>query len=434
MPSANKTYSIDINHITRVEGHGDIRLNVKEGKIEHLSLDIVEAPRFFELMLKGRPYKQVAPLTSRICGICSIAHTYTSLNASERAFGLKITEQTKLLRDIVYVGEMIASHILHICFLVLPDIFKTDSVIPLAATHPDVVKLALRLKKLGNDICNVLVGRKIHSISTAVNGFYRIPTKDEIATVRKMLVDSVGDIETLLSFAKATVKLPNFERETEYISLKHDTEYPVIHGKIYSSDTKKTYENEEYLAITNEYCPDNSTAKWTKHKRSSYFVGALARVNNNFDLLHPKAKEVANDFGLIVPCYNPFMNNVAQIVETVHEAYFGIEVCDKLLAKGLVEEDISFKPHAGRGVGVVEAPRGILFHDYTYDDEGKIVKANCIIPTNQNYGNIQDDLNAMVPTLLEQPKEDIALGMEMLVRAYDPCISCSVHLLNVEFV
>lgn len=433
MPSQSKTYSVDIEHITRVEGHGNIKLNVKEGKIEHLSLDIVEAPRFFEMMLKGRSWEHAAPLTSRICGICSIAHTLASISATENALGIIPSKQTKLLRDLVYVGEMLASHILHICFLVVPDLFKVDSVIPLASTNPDLVKLALRLKKLGNEICNTLVGRKIHSISLMVKGFSKIPSKDDIAKVNKMLKDSMPDFQTLLKFAK-TIKLPNFERETEYISLKDDSEFALLSGKIYSSDSKKTYERQEYLSVTNEYSPANSTAKWTKNLRGSYFVGALARLNNNFDQLHPMAKEISEELGFKVPCYNPFMNNVAQIIESVHELYFGLELCEKLLDMKLEEEDITVKPRAGRGVGIVEAPRGILFHDYTYNDEGKIVKANCIIPTNQNYGNIQDDLNSFVPKILEQPKEDIALGMEMLVRAYDPCISCSVHLLKVEFV
>jgi len=427
------TYAVDIEHITRVEGHGNIRLNVKDGKIEELNLDIVEAPRFFEMMLKGRSYEHAAPLTSRICGICSIAHTLASIYATERALGIIPSEQTKKLRDLVYCGETIASHVLHICFLVVPDIFKTDSVIPLASTHPDLVKLALRLKKLGNEMCNILVGRKIHSISLMVKGFSRIPTKDEIAKVQKMLKESIVDIETLVKFIK-TAKLPDFERETEYISLKHNTVFPLLEGEIYSSDTKETYKNEDYLSITNEYCPKNSTSKWTRHKRNSYMVGSLARLNNNFNLLHPKAKDVAEFLGFKVPCFNPFMNNIAQAIETVHEAYFGIELCEMLLCKDLEEEDLTIKPRAGRGVGIIEAPRGILFHDYTYDEKGKITKANCIIPTGQNYGNIQDDLNALVPAILDMSKEDIALHMEMLVRAYDPCISCSVHLLNVEFV
>ncbi|MGB9699460.1 MAG: Ni/Fe hydrogenase subunit alpha [Thermodesulfobacteriota bacterium] len=426
-----KYINIHVDHVTRVEGHGNIVVNVKEGKIEECRWEVVEAPRFFEAFVRGRSYLEVAHITSRICGICSVGHTLASLKATEAAMGVQISEQTRLLRRILIQGENMQSHVLHTYFLAAPDFVGAPSVFPLVKTHPEVVLRALRLKKLANDLCDVFGGRTVHPITPTVNGFTKLPEIKAIKEIRKRLAKAKPDLEATVELFKS-FKIPDFKRETEYISLKSKEEYALYDGVIASTDAGTT-PVENYRQWTNEYCVPHSTAKYTKNVRESYMVGALARFNNNHEQLSPGAKKAAAELGLKAPCYNPFMNNVAQLVEVVHAVEESSRLIDELLARGLQEEDRRILIKAGRGVGAVDVPRGILFHDYTYDKNGICVAANCVIPTNQNHGNIQKDMEAFLPHLLDKPEEEIRLSLEMLVRAYDPCISCSTHLLKIDF-
>ena len=427
-----KNINVNVDHVTRVEGHGNIVVNVKEGKIEECKWEVVEAPRFFEAFVRGRSYLEVAHITSRICGICSIGHTLASLQATEAALGVKISEQTRLLRRILIQGENLQSHVLHAYFLAAPDFVGAPSVFPLVKTHPEVVVRALRMKKLANDLCDVFGGRTVHPITPTVNGFTKLPEIKEIKEIRKRLVDASPDLEATAELF-ITLKIPAFERETEYISLKSKEEYALYDGVIASTDAGTT-PVENYRNWTNEYLVPHSTAKYAKNVRDSYMVGALARFNNNHDQLSPRAKKVAGALGLKAPCYNSFMNTVAQVVEVVHAVDESIRLIDEVLDKGLKEEDRRILLKAGKGVGSVDVPRGILFHDYTYDKNGICREANCVIPTNQNHSNIQKDMEALLPQILSQPQDEIRLKLEMLVRAYDPCISCSTHLLKVKFV
>ncbi|MDI6755138.1 MAG: Ni/Fe hydrogenase subunit alpha [Thermodesulfobacteriota bacterium] len=427
-----KNININVDHVTRVEGHGNIVVNVKEGKIEECKWEVVEAPRFFEAFVRGRSYLELAHITSRICGICSIGHTLCSLQATEAALGVKISEQTRLLRRILIQGENLQSHVLHAYFLAAPDFVGAPSVFPLVKTHPEVVVRALRMKKLANDLCDVFGGRTVHPITPTVNGFTKLPGIKEIKAIRQRLAEAVPDLEATLELFK-TLKIPDFKRETEYISLKSKEEYALYDGVIASTDAGTT-PVENYRSWTNEYLVPHSTAKYTKHVRDTYMVGALARFNNNHDQLSPQAKKAAEELGLQAPCYNPFMITVAQVVEAVHAVFEIIRLIDEVLDKGLKEEDRRILLKGGKGVGAVDVPRGILFHDYTYDKNGICLEANCIIPTNQNHANIQKDMEALLPQILDRPQEKIRLSLEMLVRAYDPCISCSTHLLQVKFV
>jgi coenzyme F420-reducing hydrogenase alpha subunit len=422
---------VNVHYVTRIEGHGNLILNAKDGKIEKLLWEVPESPRFFEAMLVGRHYDDVHHIASRICGICSIAHTTASIQATEAAFGIQPSEQTIMLRKLLYDAEMLESHVLHTLFLAAPDFLGVDSVIPLASTHKDVVVLALRLKRLAYNLAEVLAGRKTHPLSCQVGGFAKLPDLNELKALRKRLVDAYTDLDIVLGLFK-TLKIPDFVRQTEYIALRDAKEYAFISGQIASSDAPAVSIN-DYLGVTNEFCVPTSTAKYTKNKRDSYMVGSLARFNLNFKQLSPRAKKVAKELGITAPCYNPYMITVAQLVETYHVLDDSIGLIDQILQKGLKEEPNKVKAKVGRGVGAVEAPRGILFHEYTYDDKGLITKANCIIPTNQNHNNIQKDLEALVPKILDKPQEEIRLMMEMLVRAYDPCVSCSTHSLNVTF-
>jgi sulfhydrogenase subunit alpha len=415
------TVNVDVHHLTRVEGHGNIAVDIENGK------------RFFEAMLRGRPYYEASHITSRICGICSVGHATASLRATETALGVEVSEQTELLRKLLFHGEMIDSHVLHVYMLVAPDFFGAGSVLPLAASHPEVVLRALRIKKLSGDLCAIVAGRHTHPIAMTVGGFTHLPKEKELLAIRERLVAGREDMDETIALLK-TLPWPEFERETEYVSLQKDNEYAFIDGRIATTDGF-TYELPDYRKVTNEYLVPHSTAKWAKHNRESYMVGALARFNNNYDQLHPSAKAAAEELGMKPIVTNPFLNSAAQAIEMVHCIEDSIILIDELVDRGLKEEEpYQFEGKGGEGVGSCDVPRGILFHNYIIDDDGLIQGANCIIPTNQNHANIEADMHALLPQIVDQSKEEITLTMEMLVRAYDPCISCSTHLLNMEFV
>ncbi|MBD3308506.1 Ni/Fe hydrogenase subunit alpha [candidate division KSB3 bacterium] len=426
------TVKVDVHHLTRVEGHGNIKVDVANGELKECKLEIVEAPRFFEAMLKGRHYDEAALITSRICGICSMGHQMASLRATEDAFGIQTSKQEELLRRLMNCGEYFESHVLHVYFLAVPDFAGAKSVLPLVNTHKDAVIQALKLKKLGHEVGDMVGGRLIHSMATNVKAMTKVPTAKTLHEIIDRLKDAKKELLIGAELLKA-LPIPEFERETEYISLYNEGEYALLKGNIYSSDTGETsYKN--YRQMTNEYLCDHSTAKRTKHSRESFMVGALARFNNSYEWLSDDAKQLADDLGLKAPCHNPYLITVAQFVELMHIADDCIEAAEELLQMQPQLEDRSFPLKAGTGVGAVEVPRGILYHEYTYNDQGYMEKANCIIPTGQNLQNIEDDMKALVPTILDKSQEDITLRLEMLVRAYDPCISCSAHLLTVEFV
>lgn len=436
--SKNANLDVEVHHVTRVEGHGNIYVNVRKGVVEKCEWAIPEAPRFFESMVVGRPWSELHHITSRICGICSIGHTLASLKATEAAMGIKISEQDIRLRKIALHAENMQSHILHLAFLILPDLAGVGSVIPLASSNPKEVKTALRLHRLANEMSNLLCGRTTHPQRLIPGGFSKIPSSKDLLALRKKLADSVPDLQETAELFKSLVhNLPSFTRETEYIALTEPDEYALYDGKIESSDTGSAPVN-EYLTFTNEYIVPISTAKRAKHAREAYMVGALARFNLSHKKLTPLAGKIADMFSLKAPCYNPFMNSIAQLVETVHSVEDTIRLIDEIESAGLQSQPDYNKPEikvkAGHGIGAVEVPRGILFHDYTYNEKGICTKANCIIPTNQNHANIELDMKALLPQILDKTEKEIELHLEMLVRAYDPCISCSTHYLTVNFV
>jgi sulfhydrogenase subunit alpha len=434
--SSKNNINIELHHITRVEGHGNIVVNVNEGKIEKIQWQVPEAPRFFEAMVVGRDYNDVATITSRICGICSIGHTLASLKATEAAMGIEISPTTRVLRELLLHGETLQSHILHVCYLVVPDLLKVHSVFPLIESHKDVVLLVTKLHRLANELCDTFGGRTTHPIRARIGRFSMLPTKKELADFKERLTAAVDDLKTLAGVVKSLAPaLPDFTRETEYLSLTYDKEYAFYDGQCTTTDIDKTIPAAEYKRVVNEFVVPQSTAKYGKFNRDSFMVGALARYNNNYRQLTPLAASVAEMLGLSGINYNPFMNNIAQVVECVFAVERAIDHIDWLLDHDLELEYPEIKPRAGKGVGSVEVPRGILFHAYEYDDKGICVKANCVIPTNLNHNNIQLDFEKMVPELVNQGKKEkeIQFQLEMLVRAYDPCISCSTHYLDVEF-
>jgi len=419
--------NIDVHHLTRVEGHGNIHVVVRDGELVEAQWAVVETPRFFEAILRGKPHDLAPTLTSRICGICSIGHTLASLRAVERAMQIEIPLDAQRLRLLAKHGETLQSHSLHIFFLAAPDLLDVDSVIPLTQSHPVVVNIALRLKGLANDMCDLIAGRTTHPVSLVVGGLTKAPEKKHLKALKQRIVESLGDVEATVGVFSG-LALPDFVRETEFVSLKAEADYPWIGGDLISTDGVLKSED-EYLAMTNEYTVDFSTSKHAKLSRQSFAAGALARFNNNHAFLHDKAKQTAQTLGLAPVNHNPYMNNIAQLVECHHVMLESIDMIDELLDSSLSDIRSDYEVKAGQGISAVEVPRGILYHDYIIDDKGTITKANCIIPTTQNNANIHYDLAELVKqqVKLDKTDDEITKLCEMLVRAYDPCISCSVH-------
>ncbi len=432
---------IDVHHVTRVEGHGNIVVNVTNGAIETCEWRVPEAPRFFEAMVRGRHYTEVARIVSRICGICSVGHSLASVKATEAALGIPVSEQAKKLRRLAKHAENIDSHIVHVLFLVAPDLLGAPSVMPLVPTHGDVVRRALRLKRFGHEFGSALCGRTTHPTRLVPGGFSELPTKAELVELRRRIdADLIPDLKAILEVvASLAGKFPVFDRPTEYIALHSEQEYGLYDGDIQSvlpDGTKQIYKVADYRSCTNEYVDPRSTAKYARNRLASYLVGALARFNNNYEQLHPEARKLADGLGLNGMCFNPYLNSAVQVVETVHSVHESIRLLDQLIATGVTSEEPGKPTRHGAGSGAVEVPRGILFHHYEYDRNFMCLGGDCIIPTNQNHANIQADFDKLVPEMLKanRTEKEMELGLEMLVRAYDPCISCSTHYLDVKFV
>jgi sulfhydrogenase subunit alpha len=426
---------LNVHHVTRIEGHGNIRLKASDGTIEKVEWQVPEAPRFFEAMVRGKHFEDIQTIVSRICGICSISHSLTAVKAVENALGVEVSEQTDKIRSLLHYSEQLQSHTLHVGYLVAPDLLGQKSVVPLVASHPDVVKTIIRCHRVANKWSELLAGRITHPVTLKIGGFSQLPTEKQLLELKQILLDAIPDLQAVANVVLSLAdKLPDFNRPTEYIAQSKPGTYPFYHGDIGSTDADEDVPVEEFESVVNEYVSPQSTAKWTKWHRESFAVGALARFNLNADWLQPMAKQTAEMFGLEKGCCNPFMNNVAQVVECVEVVEGALKHIEELLSTGIKAEKPDVKPQAGQGAGCTEAPRGILFHRYAFDDKGICTSANICIPTNQNHGNIQHDFEAFAPQIIDRDQDEIRLLLEMLVRSYDPCISCSTHYLDVDFV
>jgi coenzyme F420-reducing hydrogenase alpha subunit len=437
-----RNISINQEFLTRVEGHGHIVVDVRNGTVRKAELQIVEAPRFFETLLQGRSIFEAQHITSRICGICACGHSLASIQAGEEAIGFTPSEQTLQLRRLLLMMEHLDSHLLHIYMLVAPDLLGVESFIGLMREHADAVQRALRMKKACNAVCDILVGRHVHPISCVIGGFTKLPDNRQLETIHSLLMQIRDDLVPTVELVRQ-FEFPDFIRETEYVALVNDdADYPLLNGDVGSSDGVRMAK-EDYRSITNEFLVPHSTAKHARLSRNAYAVGALARFNLNADKLHSAAKRAAREIGLSAPCHNPFFNSYAQLVESVHCTEEAVKIVEQLQANGIdqsetviggINENQTIPVRAGSGVGAVEVPRGTLFHHYEVDKKGIIQQADCVIPTGQNLQNIEDDMHKLVPEILDKSDAEITLALEMLVRAYDPCISCSTHFLKVEFI
>jgi coenzyme F420-reducing hydrogenase alpha subunit len=337
------------------------------------------------------------------------------------------------------------SHVLHIYILVAPDLLGVKSIVPLVATHRPVIDMALRMKKMSDYAGEVLAGRHIHPISYVIGGLTQLPSKEGLEKLYKLMLEARQDADATVKLMKK-LRFPEFQRSTQYMSLACEDEYAMYEGDLVVNGGTKTKVS-DYRKLFTETVVDHSKAKIAAIKGKPYAVGALSRFNNNFDKLNKKAKAVAKELGIKAPCHNPYLNTVAQLVEFIHCLEESIAIMEKILKVGLDEkkivvsswpkkseiEKIKYKPNTG--TGCVEVPRGSLFHEYSIDESGLITQANCVIPTNQNMGNLEEDMRKLVPELLgKKTQEEITFDLEMLARAYDPCISCATHILDVKFV
>jgi coenzyme F420-reducing hydrogenase alpha subunit len=425
---------VHVHYLTREEGHGNIVVDVEpDGRVSTCRWEVPEAPRFFEAMLIGRDYKDVHHIVSRICGICAIGHQLASLQATEDALNINVSEQTHILRRLALHAENLQSHLLHIAYLVLPDLMGVDSILPLAATHKDAVLKFIAARRVSNEFSRLICGRTTHPQRMTPGGFTMFPSTEDLASLRTMLTDSLPILDFAVDFFATLIdRFPKFERETEYVGLVSPAEYAMYWGEIGTSKDERRPVR-QYRNITREYLVPTSTAKWTKNLGESYMVGALARFNLNAEHLTPGAASAAKKLGLKKGCTNPYMITIAQLVECVHTVEDSLQLVDELLTRGIRDEaPAKASIAAGRGAGAVEVPRGILFHAYEYDEHGRIFQADCVIPTNQNHANIQKDMDALVPLISGLSEKEMELRLSMLVRAYDPCISCSTHFIDAR--
>ncbi|PNU19419.1 Ni/Fe hydrogenase subunit alpha [Geothermobacter hydrogeniphilus] len=422
---------IAVQHLARIEGHANLVIDSARGTLRELRLEIVESPRFFEAMLKGKHYTEVAPIAARICGICSNSHTLVSLCATEQALGIEVSEQTRILRLLLAHGEILQSHLLQLFFLAIPDYYGVSSILPLVRSERALVGHALQLKKLANDICRIVGGRPVHPVTPTVGGFLRLPEAAELQGLRRDLVAALPDLEASVDIF-AALDYPDFERETEYFSLRGDGDYPIFGRRLVSS-AGVDCAVADYQQVIEEYLVPHSNAKFARLSGESFMVGALARLRNNFDHLSPMATQVAAALEVGPTTCNPYRILAARLVEVVHGVERAIHLIDDLLLAGLAPEELPTPKGPGWGAAAIEAPRGLLFHAYRYAADGRIEQADCVIPTAQNLANIEADLRALVPQLLSSGREELTRQCEKLIRAYDPCVSCSTHLLTVDF-
>ena len=424
---------ITVPILTRVEGEGGVTIRLREGVIDKIELNIYEPPRLFEALLRGRPLEDTPDITARICGICPVAYQMSSVQALEAALGIQITPNIRRLRRLLYCGEWIESHALHVHLLHAPDFFGVASGILLAQRFPDEVKRGLQLKKSGNRLLEVLGGRAIHPVNVRVGGFHRLPQREEMAALVPQFEQGVEAAVAATRWV-AGFPFPDFEQDYELVSLSHPAEYPMNEGEIVSSRGLRIPVSEYHQNFV-EFQVAHSTAHQAVRRRleTPYFLGPLARVSLNRERLSPTARRLADEINLPGLLKNPFMSIVARGLELVHAFEEGLSILREYDPTG--KAAIHYQPNEGYGCGATEAPRGLLFHEYRIDGQGKIVSGNIVPPTSQNQRRIELDLMEFLTIRQKNgaSRQDLALDCERLVRTYDPCISCSTHFLKVRW-
>jgi sulfhydrogenase subunit alpha len=427
--SKQPTRTIKVDILARVEGEGALYVKLKGDQVQEVKLKIYEPPRFFEALLRGRNFAEAPDITARICGICPIAYQMSAVHAMEDACGVKVDGQLRELRRLIYCGEWIESHTLHVYMLHAPDFLGYQDAMQMAKDHPGVVQRGLQLKKTGNAIVTLLGGREIHPVNVRVGGFYKLPSRSELSDLAERLKWARdAALETVRWVAG--MPFPDFERDYIFVALRHPHEYPFNDGRLVSNGGLAIPISEYEANFTEEHVQHSNALHSVLKPQGAYSVGPLARYSLNFDRLSPLAQEAAREAGLAPVCRNPFKSIIVRSVEIVY-------ACDEALR--IIEQyerpekpAIEIHPRAATGYGCTEAPRGILYHRYRLDEQGAILEAKIVPPTSQNQKTIEQDLGQFVSKFLNLSEEDLRWQCEQAVRNYDPCISCATHFLRLE--
>jgi len=422
--------SVEVPVIARVEGEGALHLKLDGDEIVDLRLEIYEPPRFFESFLRGRHFSEVPDIVPRICGICPVAYQMSAIHGLERLFEVEVPAGTRELRRLLYCGEWIESHTLHIFLLAAPDFLGYHDAIEMAAHEPELVKKALAIKRVGNDLMAAIGGREIHPVSPRVGGFSKAVRRKELEAFLPRLEDALDELPGIADFA-AGLPRPTLARPAELVALVHPDEYAINEGAL-ASTGGRAFGATTFEDVTREEHVEHSNALHSVMTDTGqpYFVGPLARFNLNEALLTPVARECADRLGLHSPEPDPFASMAARVVELA----LAIEASIRLIRDYAAPDPpmAAVAPRAGRAMWVTEAPRGILYHRYDVADDGTILEAKIVPPTAQNLRHMEADLRTFVPDVLDRPDDELALLCEMVVRNYDPCISCATHFLRLD--
>ncbi len=424
-----KTFTVNVEALARVEGEGGILVKVKGNRVDSVQFKIFEPPRFFEAFLRQRHFTEAPDITARICGICPVAYQMSSVHAMEDACGVHVEGPLRELRRLLYCGEWIESHVLHVAMLHAPDFLGYESVIHMARDHPELVTKSLQLKKAGNEIVTLLGGREIHPINVRAGGFYRVPTRKELAPLGERLRAVRPIALELLSWAGG-FKYPDFSADYEFVSLRHPSEYPFCEGRIVSSKGVDIAIPDFERHFVEEHVRHSNALQSRKVGAGPYFVGPLARYNLNFDRLPAGIQEAARKAGLGESCNNPFQGIAVRCVETLYAVDEALRIIDSYEPPSRPFIDVAARDASGSGC--TEAPRGLLYHRYRISSRGLIQDARIVPPTAQNQKVIEDDLRNFVETRTHLPLDKLTWQCEQAVRNYDPCISCATHFLKIE--
>jgi coenzyme F420-reducing hydrogenase alpha subunit len=424
--------SVEVPVVARVEGEGALHIRIDDDVITRLELEIYEPPRFFESFLRGRHFSEVPDIVPRICGICPVAYQMSAIHGLEQLFGVEVPEGTYELRRLLYCGEWIESHMLHVHLLAAPDFLGFDSAIEMAQKgFKPQVERGLRLKRIGNDLMTSIGGREIHPVSPVVGGFSRAPTRRQLRAFEGRLEDGLAEILEVADLV-ASFEMPSFPRDAEMVSMVNQIDYPMNAGHMASSGGRR-WLPEEYEEVTEEVQVPHSNALHSvfADTRQPYFLGPLARINLNHATLTPIARDAAVRAGSSsLPDPDPFRSMAARVAETA----LALEESLRLIRGYEPPEPahVPVQPRAGRATWATEAPRGTLYHRYEVDAEGMILEAKIIPPTSQNLRHIERDLGTFLPSVLDRSDEELTRYAEMVIRNYDPCISCATHFLRLD--